>query len=426
MSIGLYGSIGNNMYCLAKVLRKQGYEAYYVQDLADNYPMSQPLWEDVELKLDYSRLTENVPNAAEWREIAVRYGWKRPEWVVDPWPSPQSMQRKAVRAYRMATMPVRSPQFYYRTARAVLRQQREVIQHLATYDWLIVCGTVVVSAYFSGTPYLYWPYGGDVGITPFEKATPYERWNAMVLRRAIREATIKGTHDPNFFDRLREVGVTGPIPYLPFIVDTGRYAPTHESGVGLLPEDALSRAKGKSIVLLSSRQDFYWKGSDKFIKAFVRAVRGGAALFLVISRWGADVAKTEGMIAEAGIEANVEYLDFAMSKPLLIRFYNLADIVIDQFVFPAYGTTMLEAMACGKPVMIMLDIGKFREQWPDYVEPPVINPQDEEGIYKALCDIGDGKIDLKGIGAEARKWVVKYHGIDQSYHYLLPKTAVST
>ncbi len=419
MRIGLYGSMANNMYCLTKVLKKTGYDAYYINDPTINHPTSFPIWEDVQFTLDHKKLEESTLTTEEWNTIATEHGWQAPSWLVEP----EALGRGSIKnylamAYRAATVPVRSSLSYYRMTAYFLRDKRVLIQHMAQYDWLILCGEGVMWAYFSGKPYTFIPFGGDIAISPYKTETPYDRWVGAVLPRAVREARVKGANLASAIDDLKKLGVKGEIPYLPFIVDTDRYSPRPETGAGLLPEDVRLRMQGKYVFLLPSRQDFYWKGTDKFLRAFARAVQNGANIFLIVSRWGADVQKTETMIAEAGIQANVHYLEYMMSKPLLIQFYNLVDVVVDQFAFIGYGTAALEAMACAKPVMIGLDIASFKRCWPDYQEPPVINVDDEEGIYHALRQIASGELDLKHMGEEARRWVVEHHGMGQVGRYL--------
>ncbi len=423
MRIGLYGSIANNMYCLTKVLRSQGYDAEYIHNPSDTYPFSQPLWEDVDLTLGYDRVTERIPDVTEWERIAAMSGWTRPSWVVEPPATPIGIYAAAKVALKtFPPLPGYSrPQL--RQTLGYIRSTQQLAQHMATYDWLIVCGVGVVAAYFSKKPYLYWPHGGDVRVLPLKKDTPFDRWFATLLRKAAAKATIKGSHDPTLVDCMRGMGVPGPFPYLPFIVDTEKYAPQPETDEGLLPAEVLERAKGKRVLLLSSRQDFRWKGTDQFLKAFVKAVREEAHLFLIISRWGPDAPKAEAMLREGGVQDSVYYLDHVLSKPLLIRFYNLADVVVDQFLIAAHGTTMLEAMACETPVMIKFESSRFVDYWPDYKDPPIINVGDEEAIFRALCDISAGKLDLKGMGIAARRWVEEHHGPSQTSRYLLPQGA---
>src|SRR5437868_2919938 len=82
MRIGLVGPMANNMYCLAKVLRKRGHEAFYVDDRSDLYPMSQPVWEDAEVELDWTRFGSEPLDQVGWRNIAERSGWNPPDWIV--------------------------------------------------------------------------------------------------------------------------------------------------------------------------------------------------------------------------------------------------------------------------------------------------------------------------------------------------------
>src|SRR5438445_12402669 len=81
--IGCYGPIANAAYSLTRGLRLAGYDAHYIREPADRYPMSQPLWEEAVLVLDPARLPDDVPTEEEWRRLEHESGWIAPEWIVD-------------------------------------------------------------------------------------------------------------------------------------------------------------------------------------------------------------------------------------------------------------------------------------------------------------------------------------------------------
>ena len=70
--------MANAGYTLTRGLRAAGYDAEYIHDPEDRYPMSQPLWEDVELTIDPEGLPYDVPTAEEWDHISRAHGWVRP------------------------------------------------------------------------------------------------------------------------------------------------------------------------------------------------------------------------------------------------------------------------------------------------------------------------------------------------------------
>jgi glycosyltransferase involved in cell wall biosynthesis len=412
--------MANNMYCLTRILRRQGYHAEYVVDVQDTFLMSQPLWEEAPVTLDWHRLASAHVGPGTASEVAENSAWRPPRWVVTP------IDARGSRAVRRARISVRRRRRQMRSrlaealAQETLAQEiasARLIEQLATYDRLVVCGIRVVEALLSGTPYVFWPHGGEVHILPFRHETPVDHAFARLIQMGVTRADTAGTHDPTIAARLEELGRPAPIPYLPFPVDLDRYSPGEADSS---PAKGLrARGNGRRILLLCSRQDFFWKGTDRFARAFASAVKDGAPLYLVISPWGADVEPTRRILADAGVLESVEYLDSAVSKPLLRDLYRVADVVVDQFApAAAFGTTMLEALSCGTPVLINLDFDAFRARWPAFVPPPVLRASTEEEIADVLCGIGDGSVDIADLGRSGRSWIREHHGPDAARLYM--------
>src|SRR5579884_3968993 len=145
--------MANAMYCFARVLRHEGYDAYYVEDEQDTYPMSQPLWEEVPLMLEWRRFGSEPFDAAGWRELADRCGWDAPDWIVRPNGAHRAPSRQLLgRALRWTRGRDRREVLGY------VRALEPLSEHLRSYDRLVVCGIRVVAALMSGRPYVFWPH----------------------------------------------------------------------------------------------------------------------------------------------------------------------------------------------------------------------------------------------------------------------------
>lgn len=411
MRIGLVGGMANAMYCFARVLRQQGYEAYYVEDEQDTFPMSQPLWEEVPLTLEPRRFGDEPLDSDEWRQLAERSAWQAPPWVVPPAGAGAVPSRLLLaRAVQWTGWRNRAEILGYTRALEPLSEQ------LRSFDRLVVCGVRVVAALMSGKPYVFWPHGGDAHIVPFQDDTAFERSVASLTRAAIARADLAGSHDPHIAARLEELGRPAPVPYLPFLVDTERYAPG--APTTMIAKEVVARAEGRCVFFLASRQDFHWKGTDHFARAFAATVSGGAPFYLVVTPWGADVEATRRIFADAGVLDSVHYLESAVSKPILRDLYRVADLVVDQFTVTAFGAVMLEAMACGTPVLINLDVAAFQARWADFVPPPILRASSEEEIGAVLRGIADGGVDLDALGRSARSWIQAHHGPEHARLYV--------
>lgn len=411
MRIGLVGGMANAMYCFTRLLRKQGYDAYYVEDEQDTFPMSQPLWEEVPLQLDWSRFGAEPLDPEAWSELAESTGWRAPDWVVRP--GSRGRVGRVTQGLRRSGRDSRARLAELRELEPMAEKLRSeaLVAELASYDRLVACGMRVVEALFSARPYVFWPHGGDVHLVPFRADTPLESAFSHVLREAVIRADVAGTHDPTIAARLEELGRAEPIPYLPFVVDVEVYAPGEPESA--LAKDVRVQAGDRRILLLASRQDFYWKGTDRFARAFAATVAGGAPLYLVVSPWGADVEATRQMFADAGVLDSVHYLETAVSKPILRDLYRISDAVVDQFTVTAFGAVMLEAMACGAPVLINLDLDAFASRWPGYVPPPTLRASTEEEIAAVLRGIADGSTAIDELARAGREWVEEHHGPDK-------------
>jgi len=418
--IGLVGGMANNMYCLTRVLRHQGYNAEYVEDPQDTFLMSQPLWEEVALSLDGRAFGADQAALRTSPQLAVNSGWRPPRWVIRPAEAgrPRAGSRtRIILRRRQRRMRSRMAEALSLEPRAEEIASPVLVEQLASYDRVVACGTRVIEALLSGAPYVFWPHGGDVHLLPFRHDTPIHDAFARMIQLSVTRASSAGTHDPTIAARLEELGRPAPIPYLPFPIDVDRYSPARPESAFV--ESIRARADGRPILLLCSRQDFFWKGTDRFARAFASTVGAGAPLYLVVSPWGDDMEATRRLFSDAGVLQAVQYLESTVSKPLLRDLYRIADVVVDQFSpAAAFGTTMLEAMGCGTPVLINLDFGLFLDRWPAFVPPPVLRASTEEEIADVLRAIADGSLDTGDLGRAGRAWIEEHHGPETARLYL--------
>jgi glycosyltransferase involved in cell wall biosynthesis len=269
---------------------------------------------------------------------------------------------------------------------------------------------VVEAALASGVPYTYYPFGGDINLMPFWDHEPdkLRRLHAHLIRESILGARTVMSHLAPFRQSLEKIRRNGFV-YFNFIVDTERYAPTHKSIPSCLPPTLGSITEGSTIIFMPSRQDFYWKGSDKFLKCYARCVRSGAKLFLIAAGWGKDLIQSKQIVQSAGVSQSVYWLPFALSKPYLIQMYNYCDVVADQFSLGIYGTSLLEALACGKTVMSYIDHDAQAATLKQWSPPPILNAFSEQQIELWLTQLSCGGVDLNRHGKEARQWIIEHH-----------------
>ena len=77
--IALYGGLANNMYVFAKAFNENGLNVKLIRDVSDQYPISQPIWEDKEFCINL----QDVPSKYEdWITLKKMF-WKPQNWLID-------------------------------------------------------------------------------------------------------------------------------------------------------------------------------------------------------------------------------------------------------------------------------------------------------------------------------------------------------
>ena len=97
----------------------------------------------------------------------------------------------------------------------------------------------------------------------------------------------------------------------------------------------------------------YYKGLHVLIKAFERVAREVPNAKLVIAGEGKLESQLREQVKQAGLEKRVEFIAKRLTEAETLREFNKCDV----FVLPsihrteAFGIVLLEAMACGKPII---------------------------------------------------------------------------
>ena len=89
-----------------------------------------------------------------------------------------------------------------------------------------------------------------------------------------------------------------------------------------------------------------------------------------------------------------------------MHYYNLCDIVADQFVLDGVGGIGAETFSCEKPLLTYCTSETYGDLYTE--PPPVINANKIEEVVQGLELLTDENFRLKK-GNEGRKWITTFH-----------------
>lgn len=418
------GNIANNAYNNAKFLRRKGIEADVLcYDYA--HIMGQPEWEDAEFDAE---VDEYHP---DWSRVDL-HGFKRPEWYRHIDLNEQNrkhfvgrrqryrgqywLEWKLLRTKELARDTVRYLGLRWDFHRLVRHRQdpldyREVssmapyVRYLGPY----MTGYDIIQAYglyeprfallaAPGTPFVAFEHG-TMRDFPFEDSRN-GRWISLAYKKA-RKIVITNADS---ILAAKRIGLSN-IEFIPHPIDEAKFCPQ----ATLLSAELRNRYGCDFILFSPARQNWTLKGNDKIIRAFVRVLKWSQRkVILLMCDWGQETERSRKLIEELGLERRVAWLP-PLNKMTLRKFYNAADVVLDQFTLGAFGTTTPEAMACGKPVMLYLNEEVHKWCFPEM--PPVISAFTEAEITNRLMELLEASGEERRVlGRRGRAWVEQYHG----------------
>ncbi|RKX69363.1 hypothetical protein DRP53_08370 [candidate division WOR-3 bacterium] len=182
---------------------------------------------------------------------------------------------------------------------------------------------------------------------------------------------------------------------------------------GFDPEEVPSQIKLHSVskplgipkimrILFLGRIDAYHKGLDLLLISFARFTKEcnvRATLSLVGKDWG-DVKKLRKLSLNLSIENQVLFCG-----PLSKNSYEIIsqyDILVLPSRFDGFGLSVLEAMVCGKPILVSTAAGIAR--YVDQIQCGITVDPNPESIFQGLCKLWENRRSWVMIGQRGREF----------------------
>lgn len=132
--------------------------------------------------------------------------------------------------------------------------------------------------------------------------------------------------------------------------------PNKENSVAL--RSSLGLSEDKFVLLCLSRLDG-WKRQDRVIRAMPLILKGIPSARLVIVGDGPKRQELEEMVKELGLEAHVQFIGM-IEHNKVPDMIGIADLFLQTNDLSCLGNTLLEAIACGRPI-VTWDVGTTRD-----------------------------------------------------------------
>jgi glycosyltransferase involved in cell wall biosynthesis len=198
----------------------------------------------------------------------------------------------------------------------------------------------------------------------------------------------------------------GKVSKLYNAADTARFAPAAPSAA---LRSGLGLGESGPVIGVFSRLE-PWKGQELFLRAAARlpeSFPGGKLRFLLAGE-GPDRRRLGGLAGELGLAERVVFSGFREDMPALM---NLCGIVVNPSVEPEpFGRTIIEAMACGRPVVATAGGGP-EEIITDGTDGLLVPPEAGALAAAMLSLLPGGRLASAGLGEKARRKAVERFGV---------------
>jgi glycosyltransferase involved in cell wall biosynthesis len=230
------------------------------------------------------------------------------------------------------------------------------------------------------------------------------RLHRATIRRSDRIITITAQTKRIYTRMIDE----GRISVIPFGVDTAAFKPAQERP-----------SQGDGCQLLFAGSLYPLKGVNYLIRAMAIARRQGVKANLTIVGEGQQKEMLTTLVTALGIAKHVRF-EGLVPYSSMPEYYKQCDI----FCFPTlgepFGKAIVEAMACGKPV-IATNAGGPAEIIQDEVDGILVAPSDAEAMAKQIVRLANSESERLRIGGRARETAVKrfsWEAVAEKYHQL--------
>lgn len=443
MRTAIIGNVGQNALLIAQGLRALGVEADSY-DQGGGYALQMPHWH----ACDFDSLPWRISAMTDywdWCAVERAAGWQRPSWAkilgndgAAPWYdtqasfqadlgrvivgqkvlAPEDQQRRDLLAALHFSRTPAAQHAAVLAAAMKLGEWRSVLAVAAQYDLVVLCGQYAAFAPLlpASQPYVTFEHA-TMRYVP-SLVTPAHRLIAL----AYQQADTNVITNADCWEAAGMLGIRDKSVFIPHPLDEAMCSPGDADEVARQRTGLHERLGVEQVFLAPARhcrsEASGSKRNDRILYAYARYVQeaepaGAPRAALVLCAWGepAHVQESEALVEALGLRGRVLWLP-CLPKARLVRWYRVADVVLDQFseTVGSFGAVTAEAMACGTPVVTYYSHEAHR--WCEDVlpePPPVWSARTSDEIYQALTMAAYNREARMSASVRGTRWIVHHH-----------------
>lgn len=259
------------------------------------------------------------------------------------------------------------------------------------YDLVHAYVEMPIFAYLSRRPFVAHTQGSD-----FREMAMGNSLRGILLRLAYKRAKAVLFFQPDHFPLFAKLKLDNGI-FLPPLWDVSFFQPKQ------VPKNEF---EGKFVIFHPANLEWRLKGNDILIKGFAEFIKNNQESILVIVDRGVDSKQTHELVKSLGVENKIQFIKGPLNSTELLHYYNLSDVIADQFVLGSLGSVGWESFSCAKPLLAFVNEEQYGMLYGQ--SPPIANASNPSQVAKQLEILKDDKT-RNTIGKQSREWIIKYH-----------------
>lgn len=312
------------------------------------------------------------------------------------------------------------------------------------YDAIIVSDVGVwLSPFIGNSKFFFWTTGADITRMPFPgtfhflykgiKAKLKAYYMAFIQRWGIKHIDYFMTQPFRPFQlALEKLHVPNEKiinAYFPIILDLDifKYNPRYSE---ILPAEINRQIEkfkfrifhpsrlmiNKNDALVDAGQ---WKGNEMLLRGLRefmdRNNTNDICIMLPDRIHSKDVEQFKKIAEELNVQDNVLWIkgrsDEGFNKEEMAALYSAAELVVDEFGVGWFGSVVVEAAACEKPIMCYLDEVVMYKMYPWH---PVISVNTADGIATEIGKLYFDKSYARQKASDSRRWAEEFHSSEKA------------